>query len=324
MIVGEESDQCAASTEAALTVLEPMVASRAPSRSPRFTRLRAAAHPGFLREIDIYANEEFKTEPFYREHIYPYGLGWAAATTFVLPTKELLLVSMERLYDRGPVEPAIVRQLDALRPHLARSSLIAARLQLQQARAVAEALALIGLPALVFDKSGKVLAANSLIEPLTDAIRWRAQDHFSLKDANADALFRQAIATINAEGSPVTRSFAVRGAEASAAKVAHVIPIRGTARDIFVRCAGVLVLTPVALPNAPPVELVQSLFDLTPTEARVARGLTAGQTVEEIASTGNISVTTVRSHVRALLEKTGCRRQVEAVALFGGISVMKA
>jgi DNA-binding NarL/FixJ family response regulator len=69
---------------------------------------------------------------------------------------------------------------------------------------------------------------------------------------------------------------------------------------------------------------VQSLFDLTPTEARVARGLTAGQTVEEIASSGNISVTTVRSHVRALLEKTGCRRQVEAVALFGGISVVKA
>ena len=116
MVVGEESDQCVASNEAGLKVLEPMVVSRAPSCSPRFARLCAAAHPGFLREIDIYANDEFKTEPFYREHIYPYGLGWAAATTFVLPTRELLLVSMERLYDRGPVEPAIVRQLDVYAP----------------------------------------------------------------------------------------------------------------------------------------------------------------------------------------------------------------
>ena len=72
------------------------------------------------------------------------------------------------------------------------------------------------------------------------------------------------------------RSFAVRGADTNAAMVAHVIPIRRSARDIFVRCAGVLVMTPVTLPQAPPVELVQSLFDLTPAEARVARSLTGG------------------------------------------------
>jgi DNA-binding CsgD family transcriptional regulator len=37
-------------------------------------------------------------------------------------------------------------------------------------------------------------------------------------------------------------------------------------------------------PQAPPVELVQSLFDLSPAEARVARRLAAGETVEKIAS----------------------------------------
>ena len=34
------------------------------------------------------------------------------------------------------------------------------------------------------------------------------------------------------------------------------------ARDIFVRCFAVLVLTPMTRPQAPSVELVQSLFDL--------------------------------------------------------------
>ena len=117
------------------------------------------------------------------------------------------------------------------------------------------------------------------------------------------------------------RSFAVRGADANAAMVAHVIPIRGIGRDIFVRCAGVLVMTPVTLPQAPPVELVQSLFDLTPAEARVARSLSAGETVEKIASIGGVSLNTVRTQVRGVLEKTGCRRQSEVVALLGGITV---
>jgi DNA-binding CsgD family transcriptional regulator len=101
--------------------------------------------------------------------------------------------------------------------------------------------------------------------------------------------------------------------------VAHVIPIRGNARDLFVQCTGVLVMTPVSLPKAPPIELIQSLFDLTPAEARVARSLVAGETVEEIASASGVSNNTVRSQVRGVLEKTGCRRQAEVVALLGNV-----
>jgi DNA-binding CsgD family transcriptional regulator len=87
--------------------------------------------------------------------------------------------------------------------------------------------------------------------------------------------------------------------------VAHVIPIRLSARDIFVRCFGVLALTPITRPQAPPGELVQSLFDLTPAEARVARSLATGKTVEAIATEGSVSLNTVRTHVRHVLAKTG-------------------
>jgi DNA-binding CsgD family transcriptional regulator len=80
------------------------------------------------------------------------------------------------------------------------------------------------------------------------------------------------------------------------------------------------VLTPVTLPQAPPVELVQSLFDLTPAEARVARGLASGKTVDDIASAGGTSANTVRTHVRGVLEKTGCNRQADIVALLTAIS----
>jgi DNA-binding CsgD family transcriptional regulator len=79
-------------------------------------------------------------------------------------------------------------------------------------------------------------------------------------------------------------------------------------------------LTPVTLPQAPPVELVQSLFDLTPAEARVARGLASGKTVTDIATDSGVSRETIRTQLGRVMEKTGCNRQADVVALLTGIS----
>ncbi|MGH8595405.1 MAG: helix-turn-helix transcriptional regulator [Gammaproteobacteria bacterium] len=221
------------------------------------------------------------------------------------------------------MERAVVQKLDELRPHLARSAFLSARLQLERARIASETLAVMGLPALVLDERGKVLAANPLIEALTGYVQWRAQDRVSLKDRAADQLLRGAVATIDVAAGAGVRSFPVRDAANDAMMVAHVVPIRLSARDIVVRCAAVFVLTPVTLPQAPPVELVQSLFDLTPAEARVARGLASGKTVEDIATDGGTSTNTIRTHVRGVLEKTGCNRQVDIVALLTAISATR-
>ena len=101
--------------------------------------------------------------------------------------------------------------------------------------------------------------------------------------------------------------------------VAHVVPIRGAARDTFFRCAAMLILSPVTRPDAPSVDLIRSLFDLTPTEAHVARGLAAGQTVKDIAADSGTSTNTVRTHMRAVLAKTGSSRQSDVVALLNGL-----
>ena len=164
-----------------------------------------------------------------------------------------------------------------------------------------------------------MLAANPQIEALAGLIQWRAADRFAFVDPAADALFQQGLAALSYSGAPVTRSFAIRGKDGRAAMVGHVVPVRRGARDIFTLSSGVLLLTPLTLPDAPPVDLVQSLFDLTPAEARVARGLTAGQSAGQIAEASGVALSTVRTHVRGVLEKTGCKRQVEVVALLGGI-----
>src|ERR1700758_5136528 len=85
-------------------VLEPLVADGTVARSQRFAKLCAAQHAGFLREGDIYTDDELESDPMYRYHISPLGLGHAAATTFVLPTQDRVLVCLEREKSRGPVE----------------------------------------------------------------------------------------------------------------------------------------------------------------------------------------------------------------------------
>lgn len=310
-----------ASNSAGREAIRPLVESGWAVRSERFRRMLALPHAGFFRDLDIYTEDEIKHDPFYRDLLFPRGLGWGTATAVPLPTGDRFSINLEREYRLGPVEPAAIAALDALRPHLARAATMTVRLRLERAHAASETLAALGLPALVLAEDGKVLAANTLMESLTGLVAWRAFARASLKDRKADQLFRDAIAALSAGHDLSVRSFPVRAPAGEMAMVAHLVPVRLAARDIFVRCAAALVLTPVSMPEAPPVELVRSLFDLTPAEARVARALTSGGTVEAIAADQRLSVNTIRTQVRGLLEKTGCRRQTDLVAILGGISL---
>jgi PAS domain-containing protein len=157
-------------------------------------RLFGARHAGFLTDLNLFTPDELNLEPIYRHAWRPQGVGWAVGTAIPIPTGENVSFILTRLIERGPVERIVVQKLDELRPHLARSAFLSARLQLERARVASETLAIIGLPALVLNEQRKVLAANPLIEAMTDYVHWRAQDRVSLKDRAANQLLRDAIA----------------------------------------------------------------------------------------------------------------------------------
>ena len=215
----------------------------------RLTRLSSARHAGFLTEHDLYTDGEIATDPVYRDFLLPAGLGWATSTAITLPTTTLFF-TVERLHQRGPVEPAIVQELDSLRPHLARSALISARLRMERARVATDTLALINLPAVVFDTRGTVLSANSLIDGMTAHIAWRAHGTFALTDRRAHFQLSEALQALASDRIQDAKSFVVMGSQNSASLVAHIIPVCRNARDVFSRGAAVLVLTPVTRPQS--------------------------------------------------------------------------
>ena len=293
-------------------------------RGRRLSRVSGARRAGFIVEHDIFTDAELTDDPSYRDFLRPIGLGWAAGTAVVLPTDDLVVVSLEREYVRGPVERAAVDRLDALRPHLARSTLMAARLQLARAEAAAAVLQQLGLPAIVLDVRGRAVVVNGLAEALSGTVLWGAHDRVALSDPVAEAQLRVALSGLDPEAGPTVRSFAVRGDPATPAMAAHLLPLRGHALDLFAGAAAMLVLTPATAPHAPPLDLIQSLFDLTAAEARVARSLAGGERIDDIAAAGGVSRNTVRSQLQALMDKTGSRRQADVVALLAGIGLVRS
>lgn len=275
----------------------------------------------FLREQDFWSEPELDAMPIYRDFFRPHGLGWSASTGVRLPTEDNIVVTIERAFDHGPIDAGLVERLNEIRPHLARAAMISARLGLQKAETAADTLVSLGLPALLLDDHGVVCGANALIEALPDALHWRAGDRVALADRGANALLAEALAELAGSGEGQGRSFPLRDGDGRATMVAHVLPLRRSAREIFARAYALLVLTPVGPLNAPPLAMLRTLFDLTPTEARIAQGLAKGETLEDIAEAGGVSILTVRTQMRRVREKTGCSRQAELVSLLANVTL---
>lgn len=64
-----------------------------------------------------------------------------------------------------------------------------------------------------------------------------------------------------------------------------------------------------------PFKALETLFQLTPTESRVAWAFVKGMRPEEIASAFSISITTVAFHKRNIFQKTHTNRQVDLITL---------
>jgi DNA-binding CsgD family transcriptional regulator len=72
-----------------------------------------------------------------------------------------------------------------------------------------------------------------------------------------------------------------------------------------------------ALPDMPVLceVLMAHLFHLTPAEARLARYLSTGDTLEEAATMLKVKLSTARTQLSSLFAKTGTRRHSRLVAL---------
>ena len=302
------------SSAATRPLMERFVAEGWMSRNTRAARLLNHNHPGFITDLDVYTREELEVDAVYTDALRPMGVGWGTATAIPTPNDDLLVFSIERAFDKGPVERERLPPLNAIRPHLARSALLSCRLIFERARLVVDTLEKIGLPACVVASTGKTIAHNALLASMVPQLRIGAHDRLLVSDASAHRLFQQSVATIE-DPSHDGASLPLPALDPNPPAILHLLPLRGDARDVFSRAHGLVLVNVVDRKLSPSAEMLQGLFDLTPAEARVARIIAEGLGINAASSQLQLSRETVRTQLKAVFAKTGRASQSSLAAL---------
>ncbi|OJU03801.1 MAG: hypothetical protein BGN83_18585 [Rhizobium sp. 63-7] len=280
-------------------------------RNIRAKRVLELARQEFVTDHDVCSEEEIANHPIYTEFLRPRGIGWSAATHVNGIEDDIVIFSIDQLYERGPITDVTKAFLNELRPHIARASMLAARFKMERVNGTLESLSHLGVPAFACDDRGKVRLQNRQFERATESLDVMAFDMLQITDRRANMMLMDALKTLRDPGAPKSIPFV---AADNKPVVLHVIPISLNARDVFSGMDAIVVLVPINLPGLPLKPLLQSLYDITQAEAKVAEGLLQGLSPKDIATIGGVGIETVRTHVKNLLAKTGAGRQAEFIA----------
>jgi len=283
-------------------------------QNDRLRRMLRLDYAGFLCVDDFSTDQELSADSC-EAFLSKAALSGQVGSAVTMPSGEVVLFTLERRVDMDPFERDDLAQMDAIRPHLARASLMAARLQMQQAEATVAALTAIGLPAAVLSSNGVVLAVNALFESDAAFLKPAAFGRLVVANREANALLQTMLPGQLA--TPEIRSLPVRPQEPDGqAAVIHVIPLERAAQDIFASGSALVVVTTLSREGMVPDDgLLKGLFDLSAAEAKLATGLAGGRSLQDLATARSISMATARSQLAQIFRKTGTGQQSELVAL---------
>ncbi|WP_375161678.1 helix-turn-helix transcriptional regulator [Bradyrhizobium sp. RDT46] len=158
-----------------------------------------------------------------------------------------------------------------------------------------------GLAAAVLGHGGKVLAANDALLAYEPDIRIGTGSQLEISNPAAHALF--VTASEGRSASAHGASIPIRRTRTREAFVVHVLPMRGSGRDVFSGAEFLLYVTPVIQQPGPPPEILQALFDLSPAEARVAAMIAKGSSVDAAAQALSVKPNTILHAAQGNLRK---------------------
>jgi DNA-binding CsgD family transcriptional regulator/PAS domain-containing protein len=278
---------------------------------------------------DLVPYEEFRRGRFYREWARPQGWVDVASAVIEKSATSSAFLSVVRHEASGMVDDEMRRRMALIIPHVRRALFIGKTVNLKQAESACFADILDGLSAgmILVDARGRIVhsnaAGNAILE---DADFLRA---VTGRLVAADPAINAALREILLAADDGDAAVGVKGialpftAHNGDRYVAHVLPLTsGARRDsglvynavaaLFVRKADLKVLSPP--------EVIGMMYKLTPTELRVLLAIVDVGGVPEVAAALGVAVTTIKTHLGRLFEKTGVARQADLVKRVAGFS----
>jgi PAS domain-containing protein len=279
-----------------------------------------------LREGAVLTGEQICPSPelerteYYSDYLRPLNLHHAVASVPAANPRTTLLISSLRAKRAGPFERQELELLQQLTPHLRVAAAIHHRLaEAEFHRAVlADALDRMPIGVALLDADARVLFANRIAERLM-----RVHDGFGLKGGwsarSGQHRFEPLLAAITAAGGQrdgagsggVVR---ISGHDGQNDLTFLVAPVSVEVGRLLTEQAAVALFVVDGAEAPTDTRLLQTLYDLTPSEARFAAGLARGLTVDQLADEHRLTRHSARWLTKQVLYKTGTHTQGQAIS----------
>jgi len=267
----------------------------------------------------------FLSSPLYHHVFRPFGLRYLVNSVLYREPGWACFLALVRPERAGPYTPDELERIGWLSEHLARA--MALRNALAEADSAAGILSEVAdrfdRGAAVVDGAGHVRFANrtaAAIFERSDGILLSGGSVRTFRFAETAELLRliaQAAATSAGGGTDPGGVARITRRNGSRDYAVIVSPLVAAANAQGEPLALLLITDPDR--HAPALAHIAGLHGLTQAEARLAGRLVEGDTPAEAARALDVSITTIRFHLRNLLAKTGTRRQAELIALLSEI-----
>jgi DNA-binding CsgD family transcriptional regulator/PAS domain-containing protein len=287
------------------------------SRTPR---LQALVGPELVPQRVVLASE------FYNDWGAQFGVCHVVGAVVPLDARATatLGLALERPFAADAFTEADRQRLNVVLPHLQRAVQLRRRLGHLEAQAQVGFAALDALPlgVVVAAADGAIVFANTAAEGLArcdEGLRLggRLTGLGAMQPLEAQRLRGLVYAVTHSEAGGMLRI--IRRTQPPLAVLVAPLPTRlHPAMALAPSLALVLITDPA---NGPVLaaQTLQQLFALTAAEAEVALALAAGRGAEDIAAEREVSLATVRTQIRQILEKTGALHLRDLVRLLAGL-----
>lgn len=265
--------------------------------------------------------QEFRCTRFYKEFMITKGWFDFVGATLQKSAQRYTAMSAALAEEQGE---ATERQLEIMRllaPHVRRALTIQETLDFKDRRLfdLRGALDLAPSPIFLLDERGELQEANRAAERfLAEEKAARiARGHLFFTDAGVAAQVAVALAAA-VRGETKTAATAALQMASGRAFAMDMLPLTRPlwqAASASSRAVLALFLQEVGALQPLPGEVLVKLYGLTPAETRLLVLLAQAMTLREAADTLGAGKATVKSHLQSVFEKTGTRRQAEAVKL---------
>ncbi len=296
-----------------------------PVEIERFNKLFIEAPPCFaaLRAADVgrISIQNCRSDVMYNEFLKPIGVRHLLAAKLLDLDGRTWIFGAGRPEFASPFGTSEHELLETLRPHLERALTVQARLETARLNVAAteNALDQVGQAIFVLDAQGRIISANRMAEALVaagDGLSLACDGRLRAARSEDSSALGKAIASALGPAPRVGSTLALKRPSGRREFAVRVHPLSADHAHFGLRAP--LALAMVSDPESSgqdPLTTVAKLYKLTPTEHRVAAELLCGKSPKEIAEERQLSLATVRTHLRGLYARTRTRGQGDFISL---------